>query len=55
MDPALVDREVLKSSGASGVIMSGSGVQVVYGPSVTVIKSEIEELLSRPGGEGDIG
>lgn len=35
----------LKLSGASGVIKSGNGVQVIYGPRVTVIKSEVEEYM----------
>ena len=30
-------RQVLKASGASGVICKGDGVQVVYGPKVAVI------------------
>ena len=44
-DPALVSDSVLKSSGASGVIKKGSGIQVVYGPQVSVIKSELEEYM----------
>ena len=35
----------VKESGAAGVIRKGSGVQVVYGPQVAVIKSEVEEYL----------
>lgn len=41
----LVDEKVLKSSGASGVIKKGQGVQVIYGPRVTVIKSNLEDYL----------
>ncbi len=44
-DSSLVDDKLLKESGASGIIKSGSGVQVVYGPRVTVIKSNIEDYL----------
>ncbi len=36
----------LKSSGAAGVIKKGNGVQIIYGPRVTVIKSELEDFLS---------
>ena len=36
---------LLKQSGAAGVIHKGSGVQVVYGPQVAVIKSELEEYM----------
>ena len=41
----LVDDALLKSTGASGVIHKGNGVQVVYGPNVTVIKSNLEDYL----------
>ncbi len=44
-DSSLVNDAILKQSGASGVIKSGSGVQVIYGPRVTVIKSNIEDYL----------
>lgn len=44
-DSSLVDDKLLKESGASGIIKSGSGVQVIYGPRVTVIKSNIEDYL----------
>ena len=45
-DSALVVDALLKKSGAAGVIRRGSGVQVVYGPQVSVIKSELDEFLS---------
>ena len=45
-DSALVSDALLKKSGAAGVIRRGSGVQVVYGPQVSVIKSELDEFLS---------
>lgn len=41
----LVNERLLKQSGASGVIKKGQGVQIIYGPSVTVIKSNFEEYL----------
>ena len=44
-DAALVRQDVLKSSGASGVICKGNGVQVVYGPKVAVIKAKLEDYL----------
>ena len=44
-DSALVNDALLKKSGAAGVIRRGSGVQVVYGPQVSVIKSELDEFL----------
>lgn len=44
-DAALVKQDVLKASGASGVICKGNGVQVVYGPKVAVIKAKLEDYL----------
>ena len=45
LDASLVDDAVLKATGASGVICKGNGVQVIYGPNVTVIKSDLEDYL----------
>ncbi len=44
-DSSKVKDAALKQSGASGIIKSGSGVQVIYGPRVTVIKSNFEDYL----------
>ena len=44
-DAALVKQDLLKASGASGVICKGNGVQVVYGPKVAVIKAKLEDYL----------
>ena len=44
-DPSKVDEALLKETGAKGVIMKGKGVQVVYGPHVTIIKNEITEIV----------
>lgn len=41
----LVDDALLKSTGASGVVHKGNGVQVIYGPRVTVVKSNLEDYL----------
>jgi glucose-specific phosphotransferase system IIA component len=41
----LVNEALLKQSGASGVIHKGAGVQIIYGPRVTVIKSNLEDYL----------
>lgn len=46
-----VDDGTLRATGASGVIKKGNGVQVIYGPRVTVIKSEIEDYI-RMGEDG---
>lgn len=47
-DAAKVDQQMLKDTGASGVICKGTGVQVVYGPRVSVIKSDLEAYLASP-------
>lgn len=44
-DSGQVDDAKLKQSGASGIIKKGEGVQVIYGPRVTVIKSELEDYM----------
>lgn len=41
----LVNDSMLKSTGASGVVHKGNGVQIIYGPRVTVIKSNLEDYL----------
>ncbi|SHJ56828.1 PTS transporter subunit IIABC [Hespellia stercorisuis] len=41
----LVNDALLKSTGASGVVHKGNGVQVIYGPNVTVVKSNLEDYL----------
>ncbi len=40
-----VSEEQLKKSGAKGVFVKGQGVQAIYGPHVTIIKTEVEEGL----------
>ena len=43
--PELVSDAMLKATGASGVVHKGNGVQIIYGPKVTVIKSNLEDYL----------
>lgn len=50
-DKEKVDQDLLKASGAAGVIMKGNGVQVIYGPKVTVIKSNLEDYLASPASD----
>lgn len=45
INPDLVTDNLLKESGASGVIHKGNGVQVVFGPQVSVVKSNLEDLM----------
>ncbi|MBO5898269.1 MAG: PTS transporter subunit EIIC [Clostridia bacterium] len=42
---SLVNDAKLRESGAAGIIRRGNGVQVVYGPQVSVIKSELEDYM----------
>ncbi len=44
-DSGNVEQALLRQSGAAGVIVRGDGVQVVYGPQVSVIKSELEDYM----------
>lgn len=44
-DEKKVDETILKATGASGVIKKGNGVQIIYGPQVSVIKSDLEEYM----------
>jgi PTS system, glucose-like IIB component len=44
-DSSKVVDSTLKTSGALGIIKKGNGIQVVYGPQVTVIKSSVEDYL----------
>ena len=48
VDEAKVDDKLLKSSGASGVIHKGNGIQVIYGPQVAVIKSNLVDFMESP-------
>jgi len=45
-DGEKVSEKTLKESGAAGVIIKGNGVQVIYGPKVTVIKSNLEDYMN---------
>lgn len=48
IDPGKVQDSLLNQSGASGVIHKGNGVQIIYGPQVSVIKSDLEDFLDTP-------
>ena len=48
IDADKVSDAMLKQSGASGVIHKGNGVQVVYGPQVAVIKSNLVDFMDSP-------
>ncbi len=44
-DKNRTDKSLLMQSGASGVIFKGDGVQVIYGPQVSVIKSKLDAFI----------
>lgn len=44
-ETAAVDVKALRAAGAHGVMISGHVVQVVMGPNVDIIASDLEELL----------
>ena len=51
-DSGKVSEQLLKQSGAAGVIRKGNGVQVIYGPKVTVVKSDLDDYMAN-GGDGN--
>lgn len=50
-DGGKVKDDILKSTGAAGVVHKGTGIQIIYGPRVTVIKSNLEDYLAEAGDE----
>lgn len=48
VDESKVSDSALKASGASGVIHKGNGIQVIYGPQVAVIKSNLVDYMDSP-------
>lgn len=44
-DSSKVDKAVLKKSKALGVIINGNAVQVIYGPTVSVIKPKLQHYM----------
>lgn len=47
VDGSKVDHDLLKSTGAGGVVLKGNAIQVIYGPSVTIVKSNFEEFVEK--------
>ena len=46
-DAARVNDDILKSTGSRGIVKKGQGIQIIYGPQVTVIKSKLEDYLEK--------
>lgn len=45
--PELVNEDLLKATSPSGIIRKGQGIQIIYGPVVAVIKSNLEDYLEK--------
>lgn len=45
VDASVIDDKILKAAGAKGIIKKGTGVQIIYGPQVSIIKSDFEEYV----------
>ena len=54
-DAARVNDEIIKTTGSRGIVKKGQGIQIIYGPQVSVIKSDLEEYLEKYGDESDEG
>lgn len=44
-DDSLVNDDIIKKTGSKGIVKKGTGVQIIYGPQVTIVKNEVEEFL----------
>ena len=53
-DPAKVNKDMLKQTNASGVLVEGKGVQVIYGPKVNIVKSYLEDFLEENKNDPDL-
>ena len=45
--PSKLDKEKLLATGAAAVVANGDGVQVVYGPEVTVIHAHLQDYIAQ--------
>ncbi len=52
VDSTKVREDILRQTGAAGIIKKGAAVQLVYGPKVTVIRSDLEAYLADPKKDG---
>lgn len=39
------NEKILRSTGAAGIIIKGEGVQIIYGPNVNIVKTNLEDYL----------
>ena len=47
VDGGKVNEGLLKNSGAAGVVKKGNGIQVIYGPSVNIVKANLEDFIAK--------
>lgn len=47
VDGGKVNEGLLKNSGAAGVVRKGNGIQVIYGPSVNIVKANLEDFIAK--------
>lgn len=45
-DKSLVKESLLKQSGAAAVVLQGNGIQIIYGPKASSIKTKLDEYLA---------
>ena len=53
-DIALADQDKLKSMGAAGVLVVGSNMQAIFGPSSENYKTDMENYMARHKGDTDL-
>ncbi|OKL35432.1 maltose/glucose-specific PTS transporter subunit IIC [Domibacillus mangrovi] len=46
-DESLFNEDIIKQTGSKGIVKKGTGVQIIYGPQVTIVKNEVEEYLEQ--------
>lgn len=46
-DGTKVNEPKLKATGALGIISKGNSIQVVYGPTVNIIKNDLESIYKK--------
>ena len=44
-NPELVSEKMIRKSGSSGILRQGNSIQIIYGPNVTIIKTDLEQYL----------
>lgn len=44
-NPELVSEKKIRQTGSSGILRHGNSIQIIYGPNVTIIKSDLEAYM----------